>query len=273
MNHYFAIEGNDCAGKNTLTKGVIEYIKREKLFPEYKIKTVSFPDYESNSGKLITKFLNGEYLNDKPNSSSGLIRKAIAIGTLYADNRKEWFDKHFDPNEDNVIYIFDRYMVSNLTHQMVPVMRFFRDIEKHTDIIMEANMLNAVSIFNDTVGEYETVANKLPKAHYIIIDVAAKTSIERMKKRAEGKHSGKDILESEPYIKDVAYFIQEYISYFLSEEYCSPEVENFFCDERHPGIVLLNDDSRDNMTKASPEEIVSYMQWVIRQEKYNNKER
>ena len=266
MNHYFAIEGNDCAGKNTLTKGLLTYIERYNLFPEYKIKTVSFPAYESKTGKMITKFLNGKILKDKPNDLGGVVRKAIAIGTLYADNRIEWYKENFDKNEDNVIYIFDRYMLSNLTHQLVPIVRYLSNIEAVTGQPTTANLLNAIAQFNNKVCLYETVTNKLPKAHHIIIDVSAETSLERMKKRNGGKHSGKDILESEAYVRDVEYVIRNYIATYMSEN--APELSHVLYKE-DPGIVLPNDESGYfvECAKASPATIAAYMNGVIRKEK------
>jgi dTMP kinase len=94
-------EGLDQSGKKTQCNLLAEKLERKG----YKVKMLSFPDYETPIGKEIKAFLNGER-----------VYNAYVTQILYAANRwekkeiiEEWLNK-------KGILIVDRYSQSNLAY-------------------------------------------------------------------------------------------------------------------------------------------------------------
>ncbi|MDP4012976.1 MAG: deoxynucleoside kinase [Candidatus Nanoarchaeia archaeon] len=101
-----AISGSDGAGKETQTKRLVERAKSEF----YPVKTLSFPQYEKPTGKLVSAYLRGEFgnLNEvDPEFAASIyaVDRLSERGTL-----DSWIE-----SEQNII--LDRYIQDNIAHQ------------------------------------------------------------------------------------------------------------------------------------------------------------
>lgn len=103
------IEGTgDCTGKETQSIA----LKNRLIAEGYKVRRISFPDYDSPTGKLIKLYLEGYY---GKNSDS---LNPYPFSSLYANDRymsfiKDWGEFY---NSGGII-IADRYTTSNIIHQ------------------------------------------------------------------------------------------------------------------------------------------------------------
>ncbi|MEM3506998.1 MAG: dTMP kinase [Candidatus Bathyarchaeia archaeon] len=100
LNVLIVFEGLDQSGKKTQCNILAKKLEKEG----YKVKTLSFPDYDTPIGKEIKAFLNGER-----------VYNAYVAQILYAANRwekkeivEDWLKKG--------ILIVDRYSPSNLAY-------------------------------------------------------------------------------------------------------------------------------------------------------------
>lgn len=99
-------EGIDGSGKATQAKLLLGFFKREKISAEF----ISFPRYDSVWGKMIRRYLDGEF------GEVGDVDPYLT-SVLYAGDRlaasmqiKGWLDK-------GKLVVCDRYIGSNLAHQ------------------------------------------------------------------------------------------------------------------------------------------------------------
>ena len=115
------IEGTECSGKETQTKLLVE--KLEGIGK--KVKRVSFPMYDSPTGKLIGACLLGkpemceELLKDNHSffpEGGGNIDSLAAID-LYAADRRYNLPKINKLLDEGYIVIIDRYVASNMAHR------------------------------------------------------------------------------------------------------------------------------------------------------------
>ena len=106
------IDGLDGSGKATQSKRLCEHL----CSLGYKAKTVSFPDYESDSSALVKMYLGGK-LGDSPDDVN-----AYAASSFYAVDRVASYLNTWgrDYREYDFI-IADRYTTSNIIHQMAKV--------------------------------------------------------------------------------------------------------------------------------------------------------
>ena len=115
------IEGTDCSGKETQTKLLVE--KLEGIGK--KVKRVSFPMYDSPTGKLI-----GACLLGKPEMCQKLLKDnhsffpegggnidSLAAIDLYAADRRYNLPKINKLLDEGYIVIIDRYVASNMAHR------------------------------------------------------------------------------------------------------------------------------------------------------------
>ena len=114
------IEGPDAAGKKTQAKLLVETLMMRTL----SVRTMSFPRYETPTGKKVRAYLNGEY------GSLDQVDPKFASG-IYADDRlaakpeiEEWLNQ-------GGIWVFDRYYESNLGHQGAK----FKDMKARQEMI------------------------------------------------------------------------------------------------------------------------------------------
>lgn len=103
------IDGLDGSGKQTQTE-LLEKKLREK---GYKVKLVSFPDYESPSSALVKMYLGGEFSHN-PDAVN-----AYAASSFFAVDRFASFAKDWKEDYDNgTIIIANRYTTANAIHQL-----------------------------------------------------------------------------------------------------------------------------------------------------------
>ena len=102
------IEGTDSSGKQTQTEKVYNRLLEEG----YKVKRITFPDYESPSSAPVKMYLSGE-LGQNPQDVN-----VYAVSSMYAIDRFISFTKNWkDFYEEGGIIISDRYTMSNMIHQ------------------------------------------------------------------------------------------------------------------------------------------------------------
>jgi dTMP kinase len=102
-----AIEGIDGSGKRTQSR-LLEHSLQSKGFVVY---ATGFPQYESWFGKMVGKFLNGEF---GPLQAVDPHFSAL----LYAGDRFEAKARIESSLKDGKIVLVDRYVASNLAHQV-----------------------------------------------------------------------------------------------------------------------------------------------------------
>ena len=108
MGKLFVIDGTDASGKQTQLSKLKERLDKEGI--EY--KSVSFPNYDSESSSLVKIYLNGELAED-PKEISPYI-----ASTFYAADRYITFKKEYEEYYKNGgIILADRYTTSNMVHQ------------------------------------------------------------------------------------------------------------------------------------------------------------
>ncbi len=108
-NMIIDIEGTDGCGKKTQTDLLFNYLQDLG----YKVKKVSFPNYESNSSALVKMYLGGEF-GDRPDDVN-----AYQASALYAVDRFATMSKI--KTEDYDFILFDRYVPSNMIHQSIKI--------------------------------------------------------------------------------------------------------------------------------------------------------
>lgn len=111
MAKLIVLEGTDSSGKETHT-GLLEKYLIEK---GYKVIRRSFPNYTSGASFPVKAYLRGDYGKD-----ANLINP-YAISIMYAVDRYASFKtdwQKFMNEDDNTILLFDRYVQSNMIHQM-----------------------------------------------------------------------------------------------------------------------------------------------------------
>ncbi|MBE7039412.1 MAG: thymidylate kinase [Ruminococcaceae bacterium] len=108
MGKLIVIEGVDASGKQTQTDLLLKSLKSDGL----KVRTVSFPDYESDFSLPVRRYLAGDLGND-PKAVN-----AYAASTFYAIDRYASFVRDWGEfYKEGGIIIADRYVTSNIVHQ------------------------------------------------------------------------------------------------------------------------------------------------------------
>ena len=165
------IEGVDGSGKQTQTQ-----LLHDRLRDNFKIRRLTFPDYNSETSALVKMYLGGEFGN-KPESVN-----AYASSSFYAVDRiggylKDWHEDY----ERGDFILCDRYTTSNAVHQAGKLSGKERDD------------------YLDWLFDYEYRLLGLPKPDLVFfLDVPPEVSRELMKNR-NNKITGeseKDIHES-----------------------------------------------------------------------------
>ena len=86
MGKLFVIEGTDSSGKQTQLEKLKNRFEKENI----KYKSVSFPNYESNSSELVKIYLKGE-LGDDPKEISPYIASTFYAADRYITFRRELY--------------------------------------------------------------------------------------------------------------------------------------------------------------------------------------
>ena len=113
MNKIIVIEGTDCSGKETQTKLLLENLKKDGI----KIDSMSFPNYESPTGKIVGgPYLGKEYICDGWFAEgAALVDPHVAMCYFGADRRYNL--PLIMEKLNNGHLILDRYVYSNMAHQ------------------------------------------------------------------------------------------------------------------------------------------------------------
>ena len=178
------IEGTDGSGKKTQTDLLFHYLQNKG----YKVKKISFPNYESNSSALVKMYLNGEFGENE--SLNG-----YQTSSFYAVDRLATM-KQININDYDFV-LFDRYVPSNMIHQSTRI-----------------NNKQELDVFLDWVVDFEFGKLNLPKPDItLFLDVPVEISMRLARKRSELKNGeSKDILESDDAHLKNAYEKAKYVA-------------------------------------------------------------
>ena len=171
------IDGLDGSGKATQSKLLAERLN-EKGF---KSRTISFPDYESDSSALVKMYLSGR-LGSNPDDVN-----AYAASSFYAVDRVASYINTWRKYYEEYDYIIaDRYTTSNIIHQMAKV----PEPERQSYI--------------DWLFDFEYNRLELPAPDMVVfLDVDPVISQKLIFGRYQGDESKKDIHE-----RDFAYLMR-----------------------------------------------------------------
>ncbi|MBO5954771.1 MAG: thymidylate kinase [Clostridia bacterium] len=211
MSVIIDIEGTDGSGKKTQTDLLFKFLTDKG----YKVKKISFPNYESNSSVLVKMYLNGEFGENE--SLNG-----YQASMFYAVDRLATM-KNINV-EDYDYILFDRYVPSNMIHQSTRIKK-----------------IKEVDQFLDWVVDLEFDKLKLPKPDKtLFLDVPIEISMRLARQRESLKNGeSKDILE-----RDDAHLINAYEkAKYVAEKYnwiiidCSNGNNIKSIDEIHQDIL------------------------------------
>ena len=106
------IEGGDGSGKATQTAMLVERLAAEGR----PVRSVSFPDYDSDSSALVKMYLRGDFGGDA-DGSTPLRGVGLYAVDRFASYQTQW--KSF--LQDGGIVVADRYTTSNMLYQMIKI--------------------------------------------------------------------------------------------------------------------------------------------------------
>lgn len=152
------IDGGDGSGKTTQAQLLVDYLKSKKI----PVKYMDFPQYyHSFHGKVVAKFLRGEFGNIDEVSP-------YLISLAYALDRASVRREMYDFLEKGGYIIANRYTTSNLAHQGAK----FKDEKERKE-------------FLKWLYELEYKVHKLPKENLVIyLYVPWETGLELTKKKS-----------------------------------------------------------------------------------------
>lgn len=165
--------GSDASGKATQTQKLYARLIKEG----YKVKKVTYPNYDSESSALVKMYLSGKF-GKNAEDVDAYIASTFFAADRYASYKIEWQDFY----EEGGIILADRYTTSNMVHQASKI---------HNKEEREK--------FLNWLWDYEFGLYKLPIPECVVfLDMPVTYSVELMKNR-ENKFTGeqeKDIHES-----------------------------------------------------------------------------
>ena len=165
------IEGLDGSGKATQAKLLAETLQKQGL----KVRSVTFPDYESDSSALVKMYLRGE-MGSHPDDVNAYAASTFYAVDRYASYKKDW-QKAYAEGE---IIIADRYTTSNMVHQCSKLPK--EQWESYLDWLFDL--------------EYTKMGIPAPDAVvYLQVDPAVSQRL--MSQRYQGDESKKDIHEKD----------------------------------------------------------------------------
>lgn len=171
MGKLIVIEGLDGCGKSTQ----LELLPQNLLKNGIESKSVSFPDYDSNSSALVKMYLGGEF-GKKPGDVNAYAASLFYAVDRFASYKTNWGDYY---NQDGVI-VSGRYTTSNAVHQ--------------TSKMDESEWQGFLDWLYDL--EYNKVG--IPKPDKVIfLDMPIEVSQKLLSGRYKGDEAKKDIHESD----------------------------------------------------------------------------
>lgn len=133
------LEGLDCSFKETQSKMMKEKI--QEMYPDRKVVSFSFPNYEKESSYFVREYLAGHYGDIKETSY-------ITSGVFFAVDRFDTYHKEIkELYESGAIIILDRYTFSNVYYQLAkhPIM------EEHYTIHVNRITNRKQNVYGDTI--------------------------------------------------------------------------------------------------------------------------
>ena len=109
MGILITLDGLDGSGKQTQSEKLYERLIQKG----YKVKLVSFPDYDSPSSALVKMYLGGEFSCD-PDFVNAYAASSFFAVDRYASFAKDWKKEY----ESGYIIIANRYTTANAIHQL-----------------------------------------------------------------------------------------------------------------------------------------------------------
>lgn len=171
MGKLIVIEGLDGCGKSTQ----LELLPQNLLKNGIESKSVSFPDYDSNSSALVKMYLGGEF-GKKPGDVNAYAASLFYAVDRFASYKTNWGDYY---NKNGVI-VSGRYTTSNAVHQ--------------TSKMDESEWQGFLDWLYDL--EYNKVG--IPKPDKVIfLDMPIEVSQKLLSGRYNGDEGKKDIHESD----------------------------------------------------------------------------
>ena len=171
MGKLIVIEGLDGSGKSTQLDLLLERLKELNI----DCRSVSFPDYESDSSALVRMYLSGKF-GKKPDDVNPFAASVFYTVDRYASYKQNW-GEYYDAGG---LIIAGRYTTSNAVHQTSKL-----------DKSEWEGFLNWLYDF-----EYGKV--KIPKPDKVIfLDMPVEVSQKLLSGRYKGDESKKDIHESD----------------------------------------------------------------------------
>ena len=151
-------EGADGSGKTTQAKLLFKHLKKQKIPAEY----ISFPIYESTWGKLVRRYLDGEF------GDVGDVSPYLAC-VFYAGDRLSVSKKLFKWLKAGKIVVCNRYTGSNIAHQIVKI----------------KNQKSKIK-FMEWLEDFEYNQNKIPRENEVIllsVPISFSQKLMRLKKK------------------------------------------------------------------------------------------
>ena len=175
---FIVFEGADGTGKTTQAKLLFDYLKKKKGDAVF----FSFPNYKSAWGKMVRRYLDGEF-GDVGEVSPYLASMLYAGDRLLESERiKRW-------QKVGKTIICDRYMVSNIAHQAAKI-----------------KSQSEQSKFVKWLEELEYGENKIPKPDFsILLTIPQNIAQKFMKRRIRDIHE-----RNVSYQKKVAKAFEDY---------------------------------------------------------------
>lgn len=171
MGKLIVIEGLDGSGKSTQLDLLLERLKGLNI----DCRSVSFPDYESDSSALVRMYLAGKF-GKKPDDVNPFAASVFYTVDRYASYKQNW-GEYYDAGG---VIIAGRYTTSNAVHQTSKL-----------DKSEWETFLNWLYDF-----EYNKVG--IPKPDKVIfLDMPVEVSQKLLSGRYKGDESKKDIHESD----------------------------------------------------------------------------
>ncbi len=171
MGKLIVIEGLDGCGKSTQLELLPKALKEKGI----DCRSVSFPQYESDSSALVKMYLSGKFGN-KPGDVNAYAASVFYTVDRYASFKENWGEFY----EKGGTVVSGRYTTSNAIHQTSKLPR-----EQWEDF------LNWLYDF-----EYEKIG--IPKPDKVIfLDMPVEVSQKLLSNRYEGDEDKKDIHESD----------------------------------------------------------------------------
>ena len=109
MGKLFAIDGTDGSGKQTQFNRLCQKLNEEGI----NYRTVSFPNYDSESSSLVKMYLSGKF-GENAKDVNPYIASTFYAADRYATFKTEGYEEYYN---NGGIILADRYTTANMVHQ------------------------------------------------------------------------------------------------------------------------------------------------------------